>query len=646
MHSFIDSSAGRTALLERLPPDNCERPAHAPGRAMPPASVTTSPASPAPSIHAGSRRPTWSSVTGRVVGWVRSLANALNGRPQPAPEAAQQPADPPRSVRSGRHRLDNAVRAHDEPAMQQWLDSALRRHTLPELWEKSALSGNEDAMIAMLTILPEETIEELADTRPSERFLQAANLHEQRGVGLLHTGMRELGYSGLLVDFLRTIRPMRHAAPDAPRSGQAFRCRHLNIDGQGHAPTAAWNRALDDAGLQASPLSEPQARVVRTADGLALHLERLGNAQAMAQLLDTAGCQTLAPGTPVSVTIDRQMKMGAADGYASLRQGLELAGFEDIKGHIVPIDGSPGLYQVRCEASRRERPPWEYQAAPAALAALHPAILAAIPREPALFVRDPTEAPITDAFHNFLGNAQEAGEEFAVFFSRGNYGADAIRQLSQRMNRLVYYGRDDNRVYRHDVQKAGELDHRTKRTYTLHANGRANLYAAEVARHLSLQPPLLNERVPIPGVRVEHWPSNHVNSPVSWHAYPVSAAFDEYFAQGGADLTQCVRLATGGQATRAEVRDAIADYYHTMINPQYHPQINNTLRMMELNFLLRWSGISEGVSHGHIDLLAMRFSREDFRQIFAAHLEGRLPSFTQRAYTLRPEAARPQRVMV
>ncbi|MND07796.1 hypothetical protein D3C83_300260 [compost metagenome] len=56
--------------------------------------------------------------------------------------------------------------------------------------------------------------------------------------------------------------------------------------------------------------------------------------------------------------------------------------------------------------------------------------------------------------------------------------------------------------------------------------------------------------------------------------------------------------------------------------------------MLQTNHLLRAKGVHEGVSHGWIDFLAYQLEFEDFRKIFRAHAEGRLPPPSQFGLTL------------
>lgn len=68
-----------------------------------------------------------------------------------------------------------------------------------------------------------------------------------------------------------------------------------------------------------------------------------------------------------------------------------------------------------------------------------------------------------------------------------------------------------------------------------------------------------------------------------------------------------------------ETLDLIAEYYHTAVYARPMGNVNNSMFMNQVNYLLKLSG-REGISHGQLDHIACRVSKEHFKILFAKYL--------------------------
>jgi hypothetical protein len=364
------------------------------------------------------------------------------------------------------------------------------------------------------------------------------------------------------------------------------------------------------------PDTEPHFSIISTEQGPVIRVDHILNISAA---LDELGVQHWEPGRPLHIEMDTPFATHAA----RISKELIRAGF-DIG--LTYQSSSSSIFSFKVGAVRRSAP--QYESSPEVLDALD-SRYKSIPRDSRHYVRDPAK-PIWDEIADaFLRNGQDAAEEFAVFFARGEFDGQGLMDLSRRMHELAVYGKDGQRPYRWDVDRAGEFDQRSgmRNAYFQHVDGvNAHDHANQVAAEHGLgglTGPVLRGFINVPGVSSQHFPENQMkgNGSLQAHFYPNSEAFPEYFAQGARELAGLKQQIDSGRAAPKEIVDAIADHYHTMINVQAHPKVNNTLRMIEVNYLLRYAGVNEGISHGNLDVLAMRFRREGFREIFAAHIE-------------------------
>jgi len=64
----------------------------------------------------------------------------------------------------------------------------------------------------------------------------------------------------------------------------------------------------------------------------------------------------------------------------------------------------------------------------------------------------------------------------------------------------------------------------------------------------------------------------------------------------------------------------LADYYHTILYARPMGNVNNSMFMNQVNYLLKQAGM-QPVPHGHLDHIATRVSKEQFRVVFDIHIK-------------------------
>ena len=73
----------------------------------------------------------------------------------------------------------------------------------------------------------------------------------------------------------------------------------------------------------------------------------------------------------------------------------------------------------------------------------------------------------------------------------------------------------------------------------------------------------------------------------------------------------------------------LADYYHTILYARPMGNVNNSMFMNQVNYLLKQAGM-QPVPHGHLDHIATRVSKEQFRVVFDIHIKWLLPLSTEK----------------
>lgn len=148
-------------------------------------------------------------------------------------------------------------------------------------------------------------------------------------------------------------------------------------------------------------------------------------------------------------------------------------------------------------------------------------------------------------------------------------------------------------------------------------------YAQRIAALLQIEGVEQSQYHEIPGVQGRIWPYNSGAS----HRFPKSEDVEDYVRAGAKKLEEIRLVLRSGdqQVVQSDsFVDLLAEYYFIMINALPFEQINHSLFMTQVNYLLVASG-RRAVNQGYLDHLAFRFRLDDFRRAFRLHLQGELP---------------------
>lgn len=239
---------------------------------------------------------------------------------------------------------------------------------------------------------------------------------------------------------------------------------------------------------------------------------------------------------------------------------------------------------------------------------------ASLLQDEALYKRDPKEK-ITNP--DYLRNAVESGDFFIKSLGKpGELTPQQFEAMNLEMHRIATTGKDGKHLgYYGKEAQPGQI-RSSSQLYSARAEAQA--YAIQMAKKYGLKSSedSPNGRVTIDGIDQDSQPGNIGRG----HYYP-SNQLQSYFAQGARLFN---RLKVMPPRSSTHFVHALSDYYHLMVNARPFQHVNNSIFMTQVNVFLRSRGHS-GVSHGFIDHLAHRFGYKEFRTLFRAHLEGKLP---------------------
>jgi hypothetical protein len=106
------------------------------------------------------------------------------------------------------------------------------------------------------------------------------------------------------------------------------------------------------------------------------------------------------------------------------------------------------------------------------------------------------------------------------------------------------------------------------------------------------------------------------------HIYPNDTA--PYFARGAEILAQIKYGIVNGQSA-SSLHTLIGDYYHVMVNARPFANVNQTIFMNQVNYLLRLTG-HDGLLQGHLDHLFMRLDSDQAQLVWKEVLKGSFPT--------------------
>lgn len=144
-------------------------------------------------------------------------------------------------------------------------------------------------------------------------------------------------------------------------------------------------------------------------------------------------------------------------------------------------------------------------------------------------------------------------------------------------------------------------------------------YAQTIAA-LTLLPEPMPGKIAIKNLSNKYWPQNTRDG---HHYYPHHHMLKHYFTSAGKTLYQISQNIRYNKRING-TRKLIGTYYHTMVNARPFGNVNNSLLMVQVNYLLKRTG-HEGLLHGDLDHLFTRFSIDHALTIWEYALRKELP---------------------
>jgi hypothetical protein len=259
----------------------------------------------------------------------------------------------------------------------------------------------------------------------------------------------------------------------------------------------------------------------------------------------------------------------------------------------------------------------------------------AIPREAYLYARE-AGGELRGNYHPNAVSAAERLHEWNVAQGTRPVTPESLREFTREMHRIIADGPQGQRPYPGFKGQPGRMREPhpvspdiSKGAMRPPASQYVSSVIADFPDQAIVRPP--GEGItplPIAGISERALPGNVIAA--GGHAYPRAQYLDEYFRRG-AELLNEIRSAPAGSTQAFE---KTAEYYHLMINAQPFDQINNSLFMTQVNYLLRAKEVHPGMTQGYLDYFAYELQFPEFLKIFRLHSEGRLPAPS--VYGLKP----------
>lgn len=101
---------------------------------------------------------------------------------------------------------------------------------------------------------------------------------------------------------------------------------------------------------------------------------------------------------------------------------------------------------------------------------------------------------------------------------------------------------------------------------------------------------------------------------------PLSRNLAMYRAEMANQMTRIKRLVQRGNTPKKVLLEAISDYYHTSLKSHPFLSVNNSLLMLQVNYLLLNAGLNP-VNHSNLDRKVFLYSWETFRTKFFSHVK-------------------------
>lgn len=151
----------------------------------------------------------------------------------------------------------------------------------------------------------------------------------------------------------------------------------------------------------------------------------------------------------------------------------------------------------------------------------------------------------------------------------------------------------------------------------------AHLYAEKVTEKFGMGP-IVTGPMQIKGIPSKFLPRNYP-APASLHVYPGGVGAFKAYLRLAADILFTIRESIEKHDSPEIIAQEIGRFYHVAVNARPFGNINNSLFMTQVNFLLRLIG-HRGMLHGDIDHLFMRLDTHQAELMWPLVLADKVPT--------------------